>query len=296
MPPTGLAHKGRRVEEWADLRFFRPAGLRVAQALGPTAVSADQVTVAAMVIGLVGAHLFFYRNPALNWAGLALLIGSDVLDSADGQLARIRGASSRWGRMLDGISDNVRFVALYLHLGARLLVGGAPPAPIALGAMVAAGLSQSAHAAVADFLRQAFLWLRGDKNELDLPEDLPAGESARPWHGSYRRYLLRQTTLCPETTSLVRAARAAGDPARWAASWTAAQQVWIGRLALIGTNIRFPLLAAMILAQDPMWFFWATIGPLNVAFAWILIGHERNARGLAARPPAPQVPVVTGAA
>jgi phosphatidylglycerophosphate synthase len=125
MPPTGLSHKGEAVEEWVDLHFFRPVGMRVVQALAPTRVSADQVTVAALVIGLLAGHLFLYDSTLLNALGLLLFIVSDVFDSADGQLARLRGNSTRFGRILDGISDNARFVNLYAHLLARLLLSHA---------------------------------------------------------------------------------------------------------------------------------------------------------------------------
>ena len=41
MPPTGLSHKGEAVEEWVDLHFFRPLGMRVVRLLAPTRISAD---------------------------------------------------------------------------------------------------------------------------------------------------------------------------------------------------------------------------------------------------------------
>jgi len=120
-----LSHKGEVVEEWTDLHFFRPLGMRLVRLLAPTGVSADQVTVAALLVGLAAGHLFFYRSAALNALGLLLFVLSDILDSADGQLARLRGNSTRMGRVLDGISDNLRFVNLYVHLIARLLVAHA---------------------------------------------------------------------------------------------------------------------------------------------------------------------------
>src|SRR5213592_1484511 len=108
-PRNDLSDKGRAVEEWLDLRFFRPVGIRIARALYPTGISPDQVTLWSLLIGLVAGHLF---------------VVSDVFDSADGQLARLRGTSTRFGRALDGISDNLRFVNLYFHLMYRLTHAG----------------------------------------------------------------------------------------------------------------------------------------------------------------------------
>ena len=85
------ASKGPVVEEWADRRFFRPVGWRLATALLPTRISADAVTLASLVLGVFAGHLFWYRSALVNAAGVLLFILSDVLDSVDGQLARMTG-------------------------------------------------------------------------------------------------------------------------------------------------------------------------------------------------------------
>jgi hypothetical protein len=46
-PQNALAGKGEVVEEWIDLHFFRPLGFRLANALRPTRVNPDQVTMAS---------------------------------------------------------------------------------------------------------------------------------------------------------------------------------------------------------------------------------------------------------
>src|SRR5256886_5570361 len=107
-PQNDLSHKGRSVEEWVDLHFFRPIGIRIARALQPTGISADQVTLWSLVIGLVAGHLFAYRDHWTNFIGFLLFIVSDIFDSADGQLARLRGTSTRFGRALDGDRKSTR--------------------------------------------------------------------------------------------------------------------------------------------------------------------------------------------
>src|SRR2546422_373852 len=177
-PQNDLSHKGQAVEEWADLHFFRPIGIRIARALQPTGISADQVTLWSLVIGLVAGHLFAYQDRWTNVIGFVLFIVSDIFDSADGQLARLRGRSTRFGRALDGISDNLRFVNLYFHLIYRLIHAGFwGPGPFLL--LAAAGLAHTFQSAAIDFVRNAFLYIGvGNGGELDLPEDL-AGDPAR---------------------------------------------------------------------------------------------------------------------
>src|SRR2546425_10664326 len=114
-PQTDLSHKGRAVEEWVDLHFFRPIGIRIARALQPSGVSADQVTLWSLLIGLVAGHLFAYQDRWTNFIGFLLFIVSDIFDSADGPLARLRGPSARFGGALAGINENPRFVNPYFH-------------------------------------------------------------------------------------------------------------------------------------------------------------------------------------
>jgi len=56
----------------------------------PTRISPDAVTLASLVLGVLAGHLFWYRSAWVNATGVLLFIISDVLDSADGQLAVVR--------------------------------------------------------------------------------------------------------------------------------------------------------------------------------------------------------------
>src|SRR2546422_616872 len=157
-PPSDLSHKGPAVEEWLDLRFFRPLGIRIARALLPTRVSPHEVTLWSLVIGLVAGHLFAYQDRWTDLIGFGLFIVSDIFDSADGQLARLRGTSTRFGRALDGISDNLRFINLYVHLAYRLIhAGWWWPGAVLLVAL--AGLAHAYQSAAVDFVRNAFLYI-----------------------------------------------------------------------------------------------------------------------------------------
>src|SRR6267142_2737735 len=159
-PQNDLLHKGRAVEEWADLHFFRPIGIRIARALQPTGISADQVTLWSLAIGLVAGHLFAYQDRWTNMIGFLL------------------------------------FMTLYFHLIYRLIHAGFWwPGAFLLG--MAAGLAHTYQAAAVDFVRNAFLYIGiGNKGELDLPEDLdvarPGGGFERFGARVYRDYVVRQ--------------------------------------------------------------------------------------------------------
>jgi phosphatidylglycerophosphate synthase len=273
------ASKGPVVEEWADRWFFRPLGWRLATSLLPTRISADAVTFASLVLGVLAGHLFWYRSAWVNAGGVLLFILSDVLDSADGQLARLRGTSTRMGRILDGLADTGRFVSLYGHLGARLYVTGHGwgGAVLALAAL----LSHSYQAAAADFIRQAYLYFAvGSGSELDIPEQSPAPEHPSVWSRIsawiYGDYVRRQAWLFPRTTALARALAGRDVPASLRRSWAERQRWVVQGCALIAQNIRFVLLALTAVPHWPAAYCWIVVGPLNVVLVFLILAHERE--------------------
>lgn len=281
-PPTALAAKGEVVEEWVDLHFFRPLGFRLARALAPTGATPDQVTVVSLVVGLAAGHLLVYNSVLLNAAGVALFVVSDVFDSADGQLARMRGTSTRFGRILDGVADNLRFINLYVHLMVRVALAGSAWEAVALAAL--AGASHSFQSAAVDFMRQAYLHLgAGRGSELDLPESANRTEARtfgqRIGAALYRDYVRRQAWLFPRTVELVRAA-GSDIAAPFRADYCVRTTRLVASCAWIGQNMRFALLALTAIPGWPAGFFWLTLGPFNLILLGLVLGQERAARAM----------------
>ncbi len=277
--------KGDAVEEWLDLRFFRPLGARLAKAAPPW-LSADHVTLGALLTGLAAGQFFIYASPTLNLLGFVLFIISDVLDSADGQLARLRGTSTRFGRMLDGMSDYLRFGSLYGFMFLRLFLTGMRW-PAALLLAVTGVISHGLQATANDFLRNLHLSAAG-QGELDLPEDLPA-RAPPGWLGrialsGYRGYVRRQVWLFPRTCDLVRRARAGSSALL--AELASRQKPLLPLCAWIGQNIRFFLLAATAGTGHPAAYLWITITVLNGLLVFLIIAHEMIATQLMTRPTA----------
>src|SRR5262245_8819901 len=97
--------KPLEVEEPIDVYVHRPLAYVVARALYRLPISPDAITLVSILFGIAsGASLVMSFPWHLQIGGL-LLFGSAVLDCADGQLARMRGTSSVFGRMLDGVAD-----------------------------------------------------------------------------------------------------------------------------------------------------------------------------------------------
>ena len=283
-PPNDLSHKGRSVEEWVDLHFFRPIGIRIARALLPTGISADQVTLWSLVIGLVAGHLFAYRDHWTNLIGFGLFVVSDVFDSADGQLARLRGTSTRFGRVLDGNNDNLRFVNLYFHLIYRLVHTGYWW-PGAFLLVAAAGLAHTFQSAAIDFVRNAYLSIGvGGRGELDLPEDLdpaPRGSWLQRFGARvYRDYVLRQVQLFPRSVKLIRALRQGGVSTPFRMQYRARQDAVLPLCAWLGQNIRFAVLGIAGIAGRPSAFLWTEAVWMSLVLVVLLWMHEWNATAL----------------
>jgi phosphatidylglycerophosphate synthase len=283
-PPTDLQLKGAAVEEWIDLRFFRPIGIRIARALQPTDISADQVTLWSIVMGVVAGHLFLYRDPWVNGIGFLLYVVSDVFDSADGQLARLRGTSTRFGRVLDGIGDHLRFVSVYVHLAIRLALGGWHSYGLLLATLAA--VSHSFQSMAVDFIRNAYLSVgEGSTGELDLPEDLAAAPPGTPLErfGArvYAGYVRRQMLLFPRTIDLVRVLRRVRVAEPFRAAYRERQQPLLPLCSWLGQNIRFGLLGLAGIAGYPSAYLWTEVLAMNlVLFVVLLPIHETNSAAL----------------
>jgi phosphatidylglycerophosphate synthase len=95
--------------------------------LYPLPVSANSLTLLALVMGLVAAAFYVSgAETALVW-GAAFLYGKLFLDNVDGNLARLRGEESRLGRFLDSFSDFVVSVGVYGAITFRMAQDSSNP-------------------------------------------------------------------------------------------------------------------------------------------------------------------------
>lgn len=109
------ALKPFEVEEPLDYFVFRRLAAPVARVLFATPVRPNHVTLAALAVGAAAGFGLGYDVINPGTAGL-LLIAYTVLDCTDGQLARAKGLTSQFGRLLDGLVD--AFVGVFVFVGA----------------------------------------------------------------------------------------------------------------------------------------------------------------------------------
>ena len=110
-----LAQKGKKGVPLYTLHVNRPAGRVVAAALRNTRIRPNHVTFAGGVL-TYGALLWlaFGAGPEAGSALVGVVLAAGfILDSADGQLARLQGRSSKLGEWLDHVLDGGRIVVLH---------------------------------------------------------------------------------------------------------------------------------------------------------------------------------------
>jgi phosphatidylglycerophosphate synthase len=113
-------YKSKDTEEWLDRYFNRQIGYLWALFFKKLHVSPNAVTIMSMVLGVAAGIMFYYTDLVHNIIGVLLLMWANFYDSADGQLARMTGKSTQWGRLLDGFAGDVWFFAIYLAIVLRL--------------------------------------------------------------------------------------------------------------------------------------------------------------------------------
>lgn len=203
-------YKAKDTEEWLDIKFYRPFGYLIARACEKIKVTPNSVSFTGMFLGVLAGCLFYYSGFMFTLAGIILLIISEAMDSADGQLARMTNRKSRLGRILDGFVTNIIFLSIYISLCLRLALDGSQL--VWLVALLSA-LSHSLQSAVADHYRNGYLHfvVSPDKSELDSSVKI-AGQFRRLkwnreplqkfWALLYLNYTREQEMLSPRFSEL----------------------------------------------------------------------------------------------
>jgi phosphatidylglycerophosphate synthase len=161
------------VEERFDLLFSRPLGLFFAKIAFRLNRTPTQVSVASLLTGVVGGVLFLWQNdPLFAVSGAFLVIVAGILDSSDGQLARMTQSSTELGRIIDGIVDNLVFISVYV-CSAFYLVDSYGWI-VSFGIASAAGYAHSLKSAVYEFHKSEYFYYVGryETNRIPYAEEV----------------------------------------------------------------------------------------------------------------------------
>lgn len=184
--------KSKDTEEWLDVWFTRPIGYWWAVQCGKLNMHPNTVTVISILIGALAGYCFYHEELVWTLLGIVMLVWANMLDSADGQLARMTGKKTALGRILDGFAGDVWFFSIYFFICLRLTH---KPVPFGTGIewgvwiwLLAAFSGMICHkkqAELADYYRNIYLYYQSGNSELTRSSDLVAERDSLSWQDKW---------------------------------------------------------------------------------------------------------------
>lgn len=284
--------KSSDTEEWFDLVFYRPLGYMWAKLAAKVGVTPNAITVASIFLGVGAGVAFYYNNFWINLVGVILLVWADSFDSADGQLARMTKQYSRIGRILDGLSGDLWFAAIYIAIclreNATSEFFGAHPYLIWLIAVVT-GICHGVQAASADYYRQFHLYfLKGEGgSELENSEQLIDKFHELSWRYNfwqklvlafYTQYTIGQEKRTPKMQELRHALRrvyGSRIPQGFRDEFRGLSRPLMKYTNILSFNTRaFALFISILVFQMPWLYFAFELTVLNILLIYMTRRHE----------------------
>jgi phosphatidylglycerophosphate synthase len=230
-----------------------------------------QLTVVGALVGVTGGVLLY--DERLGLLAFAVLILHGILDSADGQLARMTGQTTELGKVLDGGAGYVTHAAIYLAIAAGMLYRGG--SGLVLLWMALAGIASAAHAQMYEYHRTVYTSVVSKGR---VPRQEPAKVAS--WlRGLYRGYLLMQrwlTGLHGEGENALSRRAIAGvvtdeDRNRYRDHFYAVVRGW----NFLGDNTRFYAIGLLACFHRLDLFFAFILLPMNLAFIALWLWQRR---------------------
>ena len=298
--------KSMDTEEHIDLWFYRPLGFAWATLFAKLGISPNIVTIASIFLGVGGGILLYFGAQPyiwLNYVGIFLIIWANTYDSADGQLARLTKQYSQIGRILDGVSGDLWFFAIYFALVFRELHFGdawlgdffiqSQNHWIIWTMAIAAGVSHALQCAMADYYRQFHLYfLKGEGgSELESTEKLD--EQIKQSSGFkritmffYRNYTAKQERLTPAMQRLRHELKKQfGDqmaPQQFRDDFRKLSLPLMKYTNMLTFNTRTIAMFISVIIRIPWLYFAFELIVLNTMLVYMICRHERICKKLTA--------------
>ena len=311
--------KSTETEDWLDLRVVRPFSYLLALLFDKFDIYPNTVTIWSMIIGVASCWgyvhgSFFYEGTDGLWFNVIaclLLFAADILDCTDGQLARLSGKKSKWGRILDGMAGPVWFVPIYLCIVYRfynchtlefgwLGIADTPEnimiatAVVLVLALISGFGGMTGQQRIADYYIQIHLFmLKGEKGcELDTVEAQQAAYDKLPkdsnpiWKAfqkSYIGYTQKQEDATPLFQALMKKVKekygsADNMPADMHQRLLECSRKIMPWNAMLTFNFRTGIFFVFCLLDLPVENFLFEIIVLGLLTRWIISTHERCCR------------------
>ena len=296
--------KSMDTEEHIDLWFYRPLGFAWATLFAKLGISPNVVTIASIFLGVGGGILLYFGAQPLIWlnyVGIFLIIWANTYDSADGQLARLTKQYSQIGRILDGVSGDLWFFAIYfalvfreLHFGDAWLGDFFTNHNWVIWTLaIVAGVSHALQCAMADYYRQFHLFFLKGEEGSELESTAKLDEQVKQASGFkritmffYRNYTANQERLTPALQRLRRELRNQfGDkmaPQLFRNDFRKLSLPLMKYTNMLTFNTRTIAMFISVIICIPWLYFAFEIIVLNIMLIYMILTHESFCKNLTA--------------
>lgn len=295
--------KSQDTEEWLDIHFTRPLGLLWAKFFNRFNVHPNVVTILSIILGVAAGIMFYFDDFLYNLIGVFLLIWANLYDSADGQLARMTGKKTRWGRILDGFAGDVWFFTIYAAICLRLQNTNIPFTEMKWGiviwllAAVSGLIFHGKQCALADYYRNIHLYfIKGNAgSELDDSKKLTSELKSLSFNKDgmwmvflffYRNYTRSQEGMTPRFQNLRVKLREAfanqSFPSKLIEDFRMGSLPLMKYANILTFNTRAIVLYISVLIGLPWIYFVFELTIMNILFFYMRSKHEKLCMRIAA--------------
>ena len=279
--------KSRDTEETLDIWFNRPIGYLWTLFFMKLNVHPNVVTILSIILGMAAGYMFYFPDMPHTVCGILLLMWANFYDSADGQLARLTGKKTRWGRMLDGFAGDIWFLCIYLAICLRLT-------PqwgfwIWLVAALSGLVCHSKQCALADYYRNIHLYFLKGKSASELDNFKQQREIYRslPWrhnvwwkwflffYGNYTRSQERMTPRFQQMFALWQKMKGTAPAGEARTEFIEGSRPLMKYCNFLTFNARAIALYVSMLAGMPYLYFIFELTVMNAVFFYMRSRHER---------------------
>lgn len=288
--------KSQDTEEWLDVHFTRPLGLLWANFFNHFNIHPNVVTILSIILGAAAGVMFYFDDIIYTIIGILLLVWANLYDSADGQLARMTGKKTRWGRILDGFAGDVWFFTIYAAICLRLQEQCIPFTHVKwegwiwLLAALSGFIFHGKQCQLADYYRNIHLFFIKGKSgsELDSFTKLRAEMKQLSWKKDlvwmvflyfYGNYTKSQEKMTPKFQHLrATILRKYGNepvPTALAQKFRKGSLPLMKYTNILTFNTRAIVLYIVLLIKEPWLYFVFELTVMNVLFLYMRSKHEK---------------------
>lgn len=263
-------------------------------------IPANAVSILSFLVAVAGSFFIVPDNLWLNIIGIALEIYAVILDTSDGQIARLTETASEMGRILDGFCDSAGTFSVYIALSIRLMN---EPIPF-LGGIMWGGWIWALMAvyylflypdqcSMADYYRNVHLYFNDpQRSELirsgNIRDDIRAFDRNTPVHerifkNAYYMWTRKQEKHTPKLQHLFNLLEKRGEvPKDLAEKYVERSRKYINLTNVLTYYLRAFTMYLMIILNIYAFFFPFAIIVLGVIERYMIIRYEAIAGELAA--------------